>query len=104
MVWTAALTLAITPLLGLPTYPQNYAVLILPLIIALSVMANRWRSSGTIIIDSLLMFLFVGLWAIVIFATDVKTALFFPLPVIVIFLLYWMRWWVNARPLNPSTR
>ena len=100
MLWTAALTLAMTPLLGLPTYPQNYAVLIIPLIVALSVMSNRWSSSRTIIIDGLLVFLFVGLWAIAIFATDVKTALFFPLPVFVILLLYWIKWWVVSRPLE----
>ncbi len=40
MLWTAALTLAITPLLGLPTYPENYAVLIISLMVALAVMSN----------------------------------------------------------------
>ena len=100
MLWTAALTLAITPLLGLPTYPQNYAVLIIPLIVALSVMSNRWPSSRTIIIDGLLVFLFVVFWAIALFATDVKTALFFPLPVFVILMLYWIKWWVVSQPLD----
>jgi hypothetical protein len=100
MLWAAALTLAVTPLLGLPTYPQNYAVLIIPLIIALSFMSNRWSSTRTIIIDSLLLFLFLGLWAIAIFAIDAKTALFFPLPVFVILLLYWIRWWVVSYPLD----
>ncbi len=100
MLWTAALTLAITPLLGLPTYPQNYAVLIIPLIVALSVMSNRWSASRTIIIISLLVFLFVALWGIAIFAVDVKTALFFPLPVFAILLLYWIRWWAVSQPLD----
>lgn len=100
MVWTAALTLAITPLLGLPTYPQNYAVLIIPLIIALYVMSSHSTSSKTLIIDGLLVFFFVGLWAIAIIAADAKTALFFPLPVFVILMLYWVRWWVVSHPLD----
>lgn len=100
MLWTAALTLAITPLLGLPTYPQNYSVLIIPLIVALSVMSNRWPSSGIIIIDGLLAFLFLGLWVIAIFAVNVKTALFFPLPLFVILLLYWVRWWVVSHSID----
>jgi len=100
MLWTAALTLAITPLLGLPTYPQNYAVLIIPLIVALSVMSNRWSASRTIILIGLLVFLFVALWGIAIFAVDVKTALFFPLPAFAILLLYWIRWWAVSKPLD----
>lgn len=100
MLWTAALTLAITPFLGLPTYPQNYAVLIIPLIVALSVMSNRWPSTRTIIINGLLVLLFVVLWAIAVFATDPKTALFFPFPMFIILMLYWIRWWVVSHPLD----
>lgn len=100
MLWTAALTLAVTPLLGLPTYPQNYAVLIIPLIVAFSVMSNRWPSSRIALVDGLLVFLFVGLWAITIFATDLRTALFFPLPIFVLVLLYWIRWWVVSHPID----
>ena len=100
ILWTAALTLAITPLLGLPTYPQNYAVLIIPLIIALSVMSNRWSSSKTIIIDGILVFLFAGLWAIAIFADDAKSALFFPMPLFIILMLYWIRWWAVSQPFD----
>jgi hypothetical protein len=102
MLWAAALTLAITPLLGLPTYPQNYVVLIIPLIIALSVMSNRWSLSKTIIISGILVSLFIGLWAIAVFAVDPKTALFFPMPVSVILMLYWVRWWVVMRPLEST--
>jgi hypothetical protein len=100
MLWTAALTLAITPLLGLPTYPQNYVVLIIPLTIALSVMSNRWSPSRTIIISGILVLLFIGLWAIAVYAVDPKTALFFPMPMSVILMLYWIRWWVVKRPLE----
>ena len=100
ILWTAALTLAITPLLGLPTYPQNYAVLIIPLIIALSVMSNRWSSSKTIIIDGILVFLFAGLWAIAVIADDAKSALFFPMPLFIILMLYWIRWWAVSQSLD----
>jgi hypothetical protein len=100
MVWTASLTLAMTPLLGLPTYPQNYVILTLPLIAAFSVMSKRWRASGNYIILILLAFLFFGLWAVAHFASDVKSALFFPMPVVVLVMLYWIRWWAISRPLD----
>ena len=102
MLWTAALTLAITPLLGLPTYPQNYIVLIIPLIITLSIISYRWRSSDKIVINGLLIILFVGIWGIAIYSPNAKSALFFPLPVSVICLLYWIRWWAVSSPREQS--
>jgi hypothetical protein len=98
ILWTGALTLAITPLLGLPTYPQNYMVLIIPLIISLSIISDRWRSSDKVVINGILIILFVGIWGIAIYASDAKSALFFPLPVSVICLLYWIRWWAVSSP------
>jgi hypothetical protein len=102
MLWTAALTLAITPLLGLPTYPQNYIVLIIPLIITLSIISYRWRSSDKIVVNGLMIILFVGIWGIAIYSSNAKSALFFPLPVSVICLLYWIRWWAVSRPREQS--
>lgn len=100
MLWTAALTLAITPLLGVPTYPENYAVIMISLMVALSVMSKRWSASITVIIIGLMVILFMALWGIAIFAVDVKTALFFPLPAFAILLLYWIRWWAVSQPLD----
>lgn len=108
MVWVAALTLAMTPLLGFPTFPQNYIVFLIPLIIGFSFISNRWGSSSSVVITGILATLFIGLWLIAIFAVNKSVALFFPLPVFSICLLYWVRWWAIVAPrskiefLNPS--
>jgi hypothetical protein len=98
MIWAASLTIAITPLLGLPAYPQNYIVLLIPLILCFSVISDRWDNSGSMMIVGILVFLFVGLWLIAIYALNKTAALFFPLPVFVICLLYWVRWWAIVAP------
>ena len=98
MIWTGALTLSITPLLGIPTYPQNYIVLIIPLVVSLSIVSDRWKASQIYLIPGLLFVLFLVFWGITIFSTDAKTALFFPFPLLVVILLYWVRWWVVSGP------
>ena len=97
MVWTAALTLVITPLLGIPTYPENYVIQIISLFICLFFIADRWKSTQAYIITGVLVALFVSLWVISVNASDVNTALFFPLPISIIAMLYWIRWWVVSR-------
>ena len=100
MIWAASLTLAITPMLGLPTYPQNYIVLLIPLIFCLSIISDRWNKSAPMVISGILVSLFIGLWLIAIYAINKTTAFFFPLPVFVICLLYWVRWWAIVAPRN----
>lgn len=98
MIWAASLTIAITPMLGLPTSPQNYIVLLIPLIICFSIISSRWNFSASIMIAGIQVILLVGLWLIAISAFEKTTALFFPLPVFVICLLYWVRWWAIITP------
>lgn len=93
MAWTSALTLAFTPFIGFPTFPQNYVILIFSLIMGLSVISKRWPSSSNYIIAGLLLFLFIGSWAVAVFMTDRIQALYFSYPASIIFLLYWIRWW-----------
>jgi len=45
-----------------------------------------------------LVVLLAGLWLIAIYALNAKVALFFPLPLIAIGLLYWVRWRVFTQP------
>ena len=98
MLWTAALTLAITPMLGFPTYPQNYIILLISLVFSFSIISAWWESSAQAIIVGILVVLLAGLWLIAIYALNAKVALFFPLPLIAIGLLYWVRWRVFTQP------
>jgi hypothetical protein len=102
MAWTAALTLAVTPLLGLPAYPQNHILLIIPLIFVFSIIASRWTDSSSLIISGIIIFLFVLLWIPVLLPMNKATVLYFPLPVFTIVLLYWIRWWATISPHTKS--
>jgi hypothetical protein len=98
MVWTAGLTIAVTPFLGLPTKPQNYILLIIPLIFCFSIIANRWTGSSNYVISGIIGFLFVVSWVAALFAVNEIKMLFFALPIFTILILYWIRWWAVSLP------
>jgi glycosyl transferase family 87 len=107
VVWTAALSLSATPLMGMAMFPSNYVVLILPFILVLAMVWERWRRYQ--VIRNLLVFLLVLL---IPFALYIRTVLVYdPLmtdilavlpPIAAIAGLYWMRWWVLHAPLTWS--
>jgi hypothetical protein len=107
VVWTAALSLAVTPLMGLATFTSNYVVLILPFVLIMALMWERWRRYR--VFFSILLFLLVLL---IPYALYMRTVLVYdPLitdmltilpPIAAIAGLYWMRWWVLHAPLTLS--
>jgi len=107
VVWTAALSLAATPLMGIAMFPSNYVVLILPFILILALVWERWRRYR--VFFSILILLLVLL---IPFALYIRTVLIYdPLitdllavipPIAAIAGLYWMRWWVLHAPLTWS--
>ncbi len=98
MLWTAMLTLSLTPLLGLPAEPTNYVVLLLPLILVCSIMDERWGPFGRWMAIITLLLAFFGLWFIFWGAGGQERALFVPLPLALLGLLYWVRWWAIRPP------
>lgn len=103
IVWTAALSLAVTPLMGFAIFPSNHVVLILPLVLILTLVWERWirnRVLASIFVLSLAFFVPFGIYfrSIVLqdrLYSDLLTVL--P-PVAAIIGLYWMRWWVLHSP------
>jgi hypothetical protein len=105
VVWAAALSLAATPLIGLPIFSSNHVVLILPLILILALVWERWPRQRTLRV--LLLFLLVLLvpYSLYYRVVSVYDPLVLDLitilpPVAAILGLYWMRWWVLRSP-NP---
>jgi Glycosyltransferase family 87 len=107
VLWTASLSLAITPLMGMAIFPSNCVVLILPFILILALAWERWkRYRGFFSILILLLVLLVP------YALYIRTVLVYdPLvtdilvvlpPIAAIAGLYWMRWWVLHAPLTWS--
>ena len=103
VVWTASLSLAATPLMGLPIFPSNHVVLILPFILILALVWERWPRYRTLRVGLLfLMVLLIpfGLYYRVVTVYDpLVIDLISTLPPLAAILgLYWMRWWVLRSP------
>lgn len=101
LLWTASLALALAPLLGLPVLTESYALLLLPLTLVLSIFDERWQIGGRWLILFLTVVLLAGGWALF-WALHQGwvggNALFFPLPLLTVFGLYWTRWWAVRTP------
>ncbi|GAB4504647.1 MAG: hypothetical protein Fur0043_16410 [Anaerolineales bacterium] len=102
-VWTAALTLAATPLLGFRSELDNLAVLYFPALLFIITVRERWRRVGDILSITLLIVmtalpwsLYLGLWAAPRLSTPEMLYLF--LPLFTLLGLYWMRWWILRPP------
>lgn len=103
IVWTAALSLAATPLIGFAIFPSNHVVLILPLVLILSLVWERWTRSR-----ALMSLLILSLALLVPFGMYIQSVYeYSPLyldllavlpPIATIIGLYWMRWWAIHSP------
>jgi hypothetical protein len=103
VVWTASLSLAATPLMGFAIFPSNHVVLILPFILILALVWERWQRYRALRMFLLLFFILAipfGLYLRVVSVYDpLITDLISVLPpVAAIIGLYWMRWWVLHSP------
>jgi len=103
VVWTASLALSATPLVGLAMFPSNYVVLLLPFILILGLVWERWDRWRALRISVIFLAMLVAPFAIYLktvhvyapFYTDLLTVL--P-PLAAVIGLYWMRWWVLHSP------
>jgi hypothetical protein len=104
-LWTSSITLAITPLIGFPVIPQSYTLLFFPLILFLSILAERWSRPGRWGVAAfVLITILLGFWGITagLFLVGSYAALSQVLALLFPFLLvvglYWMRWWAVHPP------
>ena len=98
-LWMVSLTVSVTPLLGIPMVPKEYLILIVPLMLFLALLGERrpwlrrWGVPGIVIL------ILGGLWFLTLalvtanaYAALANILILF-LPVLLVFGLYWMRWW-----------
>jgi hypothetical protein len=103
VVWTASLSLAATPLIGFAIFPSNHVVLILPLVLILALVWERWTRSRvlmSILVFGLALLIPSGMY---IRSVYVYSPLYLDLlavlpPLATVIGLYWMRWWVIHSP------
>jgi len=98
-LWAVYLTLTVTNIIGIRTTTANYVALLPALILVFASMDGRWPRIGIWISTAIVIFLFSSLWVLFINTIDYldqptqDSIMFFPLPLILLFLLYWIRWW-----------
>jgi hypothetical protein len=100
LLWIVSLSLAVVPLLGIPMASGEFPFLFLPLILILSVMADRrpwlkrWGIPGIMVVFAL-----AGLWvwpldqARVSFHEALLEVLLLLVPTLLVIGLIWTRWW-----------
>jgi hypothetical protein len=105
LLWTSSLTLALTPLLGFPLIPQYYELLFFPLVLFISILAERWSRPGHWGLSALVLFaIFFGLWGTVAglfmtgYYTTLSDVLVLVFPLLLLLGLFWMRWWAVRPP------
>lgn len=97
-LWTASLTMVVSQWIGIQTDPGNFVVLILPLVVIMAALEERWGGSARIMSIFLMLALAIGLWALflstVVYGDQPQQhpIMLFPLPFILLIGLYWVRW------------
>jgi hypothetical protein len=103
LVWTASLSLAVTPLMGFPIFSANHVVLLLPLVLVLALVWERWPRYRFLRLTLLLLIVVLipfAMYARVVSVYDplVNDLIAVLPPIAAIVGLYWMRWWVLRSP------
>jgi hypothetical protein len=94
MVWTSALTIACTPLIGLPIQTLEYTLMLFPLMVFAAMVYERWGRLGLALGSGTVIAFFIGTWALIAAGSSV----IFPIASMMIVLLYWVRWWAVRPP------
>ncbi|MBN2118352.1 MAG: DUF2029 domain-containing protein [Anaerolineales bacterium] len=103
VVWTASLSLAATPLVGLAIFPSNHTVLLLPFVLILALVWERWQRrrvwlSALILLLALAIPFGLYLRSVYIYDPLVNDLMAVLPPLAAIVGLYWMRWWILRPP------
>ena len=98
-LWTSALTLVMTNLIGVPTSLSNHVVLVVPFVLVFSIWVQRWKENGGRLAAAVMILIFLLEWGLAYLTMGGRLAalpapvMFFFTPVVVLLLLYWARYW-----------
>ena len=94
--WTAAMTILITNIIVVRTATTNYLAMVPGMIFLFSVLVDRWKKGGSAVVVFILVTMLIGLWALFITTIDGNIegpVMYLPLPIFMLFSLWWIRWW-----------
>jgi hypothetical protein len=102
LIWTACLTLAVTPLMGFRTEISNLVVLFPSLTLIFAATTDRWRT-GYWLTGLLIMLVLLAPWGLFVRWYSLQDQklndyLFLFYPLFTILGLYWTRWWLMNPP------
>jgi hypothetical protein len=103
-LWAAQLTLVITNLVAFRTATTNYVALLPALCLNFSVWNERWGRRSVVPVIATLVALAAGLWALFLNTVEgnvESAAMYLPMPIILLFGLWWARWWSRRDPRLP---
>ena len=94
--WAAALTIVVTNLVVFRTATTNYVVLLPALCLIFSILTDRWRAKGDVVVLLVMVALLFGLWGL--FLTTIEgnvesPLMYLPVPILTLLGLWWARWW-----------
>lgn len=104
-LWVSCLTLTVSPWIGIQTDPGNFVTMVPAIILVFAIINERWKEISNIIIGIFMVMIFIGLWILFITTLEVSyqpiqsPILFFPLPLFLLIMLYWIRTWAIRPPL-----
>jgi len=103
-LWMATLVLVLSQWSGIATDPGNFIVCFPALVLIFAVWQERWKKVGSWVIIGTMVILNVGIWWIFLATVTYSyqpiqsPVMFFPLPIILLIGLYWVRWWALKPP------
>lgn len=99
--WAAFLTIAITQWIGIQTDPGNFILLYPGVFYCYFMIADRWGAKANTFFVLFTALITVAVWTIFLATVEQSyqpiqnSIMFFPMPLIALGLLYWVRWWVR---------
>ncbi len=100
-IWICSLTLVLGQWLNIQTDPGNFIVMFPALLVAFRLIEDRWKSQGDWINIIFLLIVFAIPWLTFLqtinndYQPIQSPIMFFPVPLLLIFILYWVRWWAK---------
>lgn len=89
VIWIACQAIAVAPLTGLPVEAVDYAALIIPLLLILAILDERFKTNKIRFLSGIT----VSILLIVTYFLTFSLGFQLYLPISILTLLYWMRWW-----------
>ncbi|GAB4472118.1 MAG: hypothetical protein Kow0088_06470 [Anaerolineales bacterium] len=102
-LWVAFLTLVMNHLVAYRSATTHYILFYPAMCLIFRVLEERWRRIGRWLVGSIVLVWFVGSWLLFLYTVQGNqehALMFIPFPFLVLFGLWWIRWWQIRPPVT----